>query len=259
MLEVCVEDPGGVREALAGGAGRIELCSALSLGGLTPSAALIGAAVALGAALGSPVPVHVLLRPRAGNFLYDRAEAELIATDLRSALDAGAAGVVIGANRPDGLLDGPLLERLAGLAREAAGRRHAPVALTLHRAFDLCADQPAALEAAIALGFDRVLTSGGASSAMAGRSMLAALARQARGRIRILAAGGIDPGNAAAILATGVDEIHASCQVPLPQSDAKLLELGFAPARQGRATASSVRALVSAIDEYHSPSATADR
>lgn len=245
MLEVCVEDLGGLGEALSGGASRIELCSALSLGGLTPSASLISAAV------GAPVPVHVLVRPRAGDFLYDAGEEDLIATDVRHAVDAGAAGVVVGANRPGGLLDEALLSRLVRVVREAGGHRGTPVALTLHRAFDLCSDLFAALEQAITLGFDRVLTSGGATSAMAGRAALSALASQARGRIRILAAGGIDPGNVGAILATGVDEIHASCQMPVSNADPRLVELGFVQARHGRATASSVRALASAMENWH--------
>jgi copper homeostasis protein CutC len=241
MLEVCVDDIDGFREALAGGAGRIELCSALALGGLTPSAALISTAVR------AAIPVHVLIRPRAGDFTYDAGEAELIGADIRAAVAAGAAGVVIGASRSDAQLDTSLLERLVRIAHEAAERRGRPVALALHRAFDLCADPIGALEAAIGLGFGTVLTSGGAESALAGRAMLAALVSQARGRIRILAAGGIGPENVAGILATGVDEIHASCQTPCPPSDPKLIEFGFAAASQGRVTAGSVRALASAI------------
>jgi copper homeostasis protein CutC len=241
MLEVCVDDIDGFRQALAGGADRIELCSALALGGLTPSAALISTAV------GAAIPVHVLVRPRAGDFMYDAGEAELIGADIGAAVAAGAAGVVIGASRSDAQLDTALLERLVRVAHEAAERRGRAVALTLHRAFDLCADLTGALEAAIGLGFGRVLTSGGAESALAGREMLATLVSQARGRIRILAAGGIGPENVADILATGVDEIHASCQTPGPPSDPKLIEFGFAGARQGRVTSGSVRALASAI------------
>lgn len=244
MLEVCVDDLGGLREALAGGASRIELCSALAVGGLTPSAALISAAVR------APVPVHVLIRPRAGDFVYDAGEDELIAADVRAAVNAGAAGVVIGANRPGGVLDSAHLQRLVAVARDAAGRRGGPLALTLHRAFDLCEDSGKALEAAITLGFDRVLTSGGAGSAMAGRERLTALVRQACGRIKILAAGGIDANNVDAVLATGVNEIHASCQVPLADADPRLVELGFAAARQGRVTASSVKALAAAMENW---------
>jgi len=244
MLEVCVDDIGGLRQALAGGAGRIELCSALACGGLTPSAALIGAAVR------APVPVHVLIRPRAGNFLYDAPEEELIAGDIRAAVEGGAAGLVIGANRAAAQLDAPLLERLVRHARAAAARRGRPVSLTLHRAFDVCADLIAALETAIALGFNRVLTSGGAESAVAGREVLASLVRHARGRIGILAAAGIDAGNVAAVLGTGVEEIHASCQVPEPAPDAKLVRLGFAEARPAGATAASVSALAAAIETW---------
>jgi copper homeostasis protein CutC len=244
MLEVCVDDIDGFREALAGGAGRVELCSALALGGLTPSAALISTAVR------AAVPVHVLIRPRAGDFIYNASEAALIEADIRAAVAAGAAGVVIGASRVDAQLDTALLERLVGIAREAAERRGRPVAVTLHRAFDLCADPGAALETAIGLGFERVLTSGGAESALAGREMLAALVSRARWRIKILAAGGIGPENVAVILATGVDEIHASCQTPLPPCDPKLIEFGFAGASQGRVTAGSVRALTSAITTW---------
>ena len=241
MLEVCVDDIDGFRQALAGGADRVELCSALALGGLTPSAALISTAVR------AAIPVHVLIRPRPGDFVYDADEAELIGADLRAAVAAGAAGVVIGASRADSRLDTSLLERLVRIAREAAARRGRPVALTLHRAFDLCADPLGALEAAIDLGFGTVLTSGGAGSALAGRDKLAALVSEARGRIRVLAAGGIGPENVAMILATGVDEIHASCQAPAPPSDPKLIELGFAQASPGRVTAAAVRALTEAI------------
>jgi len=244
MLEVCVDDLGGLKEALAGGAGRIELCSALALGGLTPSRALISTAVR------ARIPVHVLIRPRAGDFIYDAGEEELIASDIRAAVEAGAAGVVIGANRPESHLDGPLLERLVGVAHGAAERRGRAVSLTLHRAFDLCRAPLAALELAIELRFDRVLTSGGAETAIAGREMLAALAKLARRRIRILAASGIDPDNVGTILATGVDEIHASCQVPDSQGDPKLVELGFAMSAQGRATSRSVKALASAIEHW---------
>jgi copper homeostasis protein len=169
-------------------------------------------------------------------------------------VEAGAAGIVIGASRPDTQLDGPLLERLVSIAREAAARRGRAVSVTLHRVFDLCTDPIAAVEAAIGLGFDRVLTSGGAETAFAGRETLAALVKQARGRIGILAASGIDPGNVGAILATGVDEIHASCQVPLPHPDPQLLRLGFVAESHGRATAGSVRALAAAIDSWRSHS-----
>ena len=244
MLEVCVEDISGLWAAVEGGADRIELCSALALGGLTPSSALISAAARV------PVPVHVLIRPRAGDFVYDAREADLLAADIASAVAAGLAGIVIGASRPDATLDVALLEKLVGVARSAAAQRAKPIALTLHRAFDLCRKPLEALEATIQLGFDRILTSGGAETALGGRTTLTALARQTHGRIKILAGAGINPNNVASILATGVDEIHASCQVPLPPPDPRLIELGFIPAHTYRTTASAVSALASAMHAW---------
>lgn len=239
-----MEDISGLWAAVEGGADRIELCSALTCGGLTPSMALIGAAVR------APVPVHILIRPRAGNFVYDVREVELLVAEISSAVAAGSAGIVIGASRPDSTLDIALLEKLVSSARAAGEQRARPVALTLHRAFDLCKDPREALEAAIRLGFHRVLTSGGAESAMSGRAVLGALARQAQGRIKILAGAGINPSNVATILATGVDEIHASCQVPLPPPDPKLIELGFIPAHPYHTTAREVKALATAMQAW---------
>lgn len=244
MLEVCVEDIGGVSAAVEGGADRIELCTALPCGGLTPSIALIKEAVR------APVPVHVLIRPRAGDFIYDAREADLLAADTGSAVAAGAAGIVIGATGADGLLDIVLLEKLVRVARSAAEQRGTQVPVTLHRAFDLCREPLVALEAAVRLGFARILTSGGAETALAGRAMLTALAREARGRIKILAGAGINPSNVAAILATGVDEIHASCQLSLPAPHTKIIELGFVSARPSHTAASAVKALAGAMRDY---------
>ena len=244
MLEVCVEDVGGLQAAVTGGADRVELCSALPLGGLTPSAAMIEAAAR------APVPVHVLLRPRAGDFRYDAAEEELISRDLQKAAAVGLVGVVIGASRRNGELDIPVLTRLVARAREAGEKRGAPLSLTLHRAFDLCPDPVASLEQAISLGFDRVLTSGGAATAMAGRAVLAALVSRARGRIRILAGGGINPHDVGAILSTGVDEVHASCRMSVEEPDLRLVALGFVDAHPKRTDASRVAALITAMNNW---------
>ena len=147
MLEVCVEDISGLRAAMEGGADRVELCAALPLGGITPSPALLRAAARAG------IPVNVLIRPRAGDFIYDAAETQLMIADIREASSVGLAGVVIGASRPDGTLDAELLATLISVAREAGAVRGNPVSLTLHRAFDMCPDQAAALEVAVRLGF----------------------------------------------------------------------------------------------------------
>lgn len=217
LLEVCVEDVAGIHAAVAGGADRIELCAALAVGGLTPPASLIAAAAQ------APIPVHLLVRPRDGNFTYAAAEAALVAADIRAAAEAGLAGVVIGASRPDYQLDGELLAVWVAVARSAPR----PLSLTLHRAFDLCPDPLAALENAIALGFDRILTSGCAPKAIDGRATLAALVAAAGDRLTILAGSGIDATTLPPILETGVREVHASCRSPLGAVDAREISFGF--------------------------------
>lgn len=208
MLEVCIDEPAGIEAAVAGGADRIELCAALSVGGLTPPASLVRLAAE------APIPVHLLARPRDGDFCYTAAEAALIAEDISVAGQAGLAGVVIGASAPDRRLDIPLLVELVAHARAVGEARSQRLSLTLHRAFDLCPDLPAALEAAVELGFDRILTSGGEPRAVDALPMLAELHRRADGRLGILPGSGIDAACAPAILATGVRELHASCRSP---------------------------------------------
>lgn len=217
LLEVCVEDVAGIDAAIVGGADRIELCAALAVGGLTPPASLIAAAAQ------APVPVHLLARPRDGNFVYTAAEAALVAADIRAAAEAGLDGVVIGASRVDHGLDGDMLAAWVAVAR--SGPR--PLSLTLHRAFDLCPDPLAALETAVQLGFDRILTSGCTPKAVDGRDMLAALVAAAGDRLTILAGSGIDAVTLPPILETGVREVHASCRSPQGAADAREISFGF--------------------------------
>lgn len=138
-LEIAVTSPAGARAARENGADRVELCSALELGGLTPSAALVEAVAAEG------LPVQVLVRCRPGDFVHDAQEIALMAAEVRSVIASGAAGVVIGALTADGALDTAAVARLAEEAR-AAGR---PVDVTLHRAIDQSAD-PVATAALLA-------------------------------------------------------------------------------------------------------------
>ncbi|WP_294197334.1 copper homeostasis protein CutC [uncultured Sphingomonas sp.] len=221
LLEICVEDARGIAAAVAGGADRIELCAALDVGGLTPPASLIRAAAQ------APLPVHLLARPRAGDFVHDTAERALVAEDIRTAAEAGLAGVVIGASRPDHRLDDAALAEWIPHARALSVARGAPLSLTLHRAFDLAPDLPAALDTAIALGFERILTSGGAPVAAEALPMLATLVERAGDRITILAGSGVAPATLPAILATGVREVHASARAPLPAPDPVLVQFGF--------------------------------
>lgn len=196
-FELAVQDAAGIRIAGRVGPDRIELCSALALGGLTPSAALIEAAVA------ATVPVHVLIRPRAGDFDYDDQERAVIVRDVRWARDAGAAGVVVGATC-GGRIDAELVRAVVAEAGDAE--------VTFHRALDVVADPAAALREVAELGVARVLTSGGADHAADGRETLARLVRIAAGRIEVMAGGGVTRATAADILATGVDALHASAK-----------------------------------------------
>jgi copper homeostasis protein len=218
LLEVCVDTPAGLAAAIAGGADRIELCAALALQGLTPAPGLMAIAAQ------APIPIYPMIRPRNGDFCYDAGDLDAIRRDIDAVRAYGLAGVVIGANLADGQLDLEALERLVAHSQG--------LGLTLHRSFDLVPDQAVALEAAIALGFERVLTSGGALTAEAGAEHIAALVEQAAGRIAILAGAGVRPSNVAALVRrTGVREVHGSFGGPVAGADpdSKLGRMGFVP------------------------------
>lgn len=199
ILEICADSIASVRAAAAGGAGRVELCSALGDGGVTPSVGLMRAARRV-----EGLKMHVLIRPRGGDFVYDADETECMIADIKAALECGADGVVIGALKPDGSIDTATCRRLVEAARGCGN-------ITFHRAFDLCRDPFEALEQIIALGCNRVLTSGLAPSAEAGIDMLRRLNAMAAGRLTILPGGGVSPANAARIIReTGCRELHGS-------------------------------------------------
>ena len=246
-LEICVDDIAGVDAAVSGGADRLELCAALTLGGLTPTPSLIAAARDL------PIPVHMLVRPREGGFRYTARESALIAADIAAAAEAGLAGVVIGASATDHTLDSPLLADLVGHARICGAARGAPLSVTLHRAFDLCPDLPAALDTAIALGFDRILTSGGAAKAIDGLAMLTTLHRAAAGRIVILPGSGIDASNATRFLDAGLQELHASCGTTRPSTgvgDSRERQFGFTAPNRRVTDPGRVRDLKLVLDSF---------
>ena len=201
LLEVCCGSPESVAAAVAGGARRIELCAHLELDGLTPPMEWVRDAKTRYPDL----LVHVLIRPRAGDFVYAAEEADTMVLQIREALEAGADGIVIGALTPAGDVDLALLKRLISVI--PAGR----ASVTFHRAFDVCRKPFDALEQIIGLGCDRILTSGQQPTVVEGTDMLRALRQRARGRILILPGGGVTPENAARVLAgTGCVEIHAS-------------------------------------------------
>ena len=204
LIEVCANSAASCVEAARGGAARVELCAALPEGGTTPSLGEVAAARKAAPEL----KLHVLIRPRAGDFCYSELELQTMEADIEYVKAAGADGVVFGCLRPDGTLD---TEANARLLRAAAG-----LSTTFHRAFDVCVDPRAALEELIAAGFDRVLTSGAASTALDGADLLAELVRQAAGRIAVMPGCGVNENNAAELAQrTGAVEFHSSAREEL--------------------------------------------
>lgn len=234
QLEICAETLQACAAAREGGADRIELCSDLAEGGVTPSHGLIRRAM-----LESKLPVHVMLRPRAGNFTYSAAEFDVICSDLEHAAQLGAAGVVCGVLRQDNTVDE---ERTAKLVKLAG-----PLELTFHRAFDCAPDLAQALESVIACGCGRVLTSGGKPSAGEGEGTLAALSKQAQGRIRIAAGAGITVQIAARLLARMRVDLHTSLRRPLVADGERELVTGPGGEPPFELQASDVRILAGLI------------
>jgi len=199
-LEVCVDSTAGALAAEAAGADRVELCCALFEGGLTPSAGAIAATVAA-----ASIDVHVLIRPRGGDFIYDGHEVRAMLRDIEVAAEAGARGVVLGALTPDGDVDTALCERLVA----AAGG----LSVTFHRAFDMARRPLDALEAVVDLGADRLLTSGQEVSALEGAPLIAELVAAAGDRLVVMPGGGITERNIARVLdLTGASEVHCSAR-----------------------------------------------
>jgi copper homeostasis protein len=231
-LEVCVDNVHGLAAALAGGADRIELCSALDVGGLTPSAGLLRAASS------SPVPVVAMIRPRGGDFCFDALETQLMLDEIDAVAASGLQGVVLGASTADGQLDTRTLERLV---RRAADHG---LGCTLHRAIDLCPDLAQATRLAIDLGFERILTSGGASSALGGMGGLRRCFDAAGGRIAIMPGAGLHAGNVELLRAQlPLTDVHASCSEPLPPASPQVLAFGFDSGSRRQTSSTKVAAL----------------
>jgi copper homeostasis protein len=203
LIEACVDSVPSAMAAEAGGAGRVELCDNLIEGGTTPSAGTIAECRAR-----LRIPIFAMIRPRGGDFLYTDVEYAIMRRDIAHARSLGADGVVLGLLRPDGSVD---VERTRALVEAAR-----PLPVTFHRALDVARDADQALDALIALGVDRVLTSGQAATAPEGAAVIARLVRRAAGRIGILPGCGIDETNVRRLVAdTGAREVHVRGTSPL--------------------------------------------
>jgi copper homeostasis protein len=203
LIEVCVDSVASAVAAERGGARRLELCANLLEGGITPSAGLIELVRARTSA-----GLQVMIRPRGGDFCYTMEEFETMRCDIVAAKKLGADGVVLGILDVHGHVDIERTRQLIELAR--------PLNATFHRAVDMSADLFRALEDISATGADRLLTSGGEPAAVQAVDTIARLVKAARGRVAIMAGGGIDKRNAASIIEqTGVREIHVGLRSPV--------------------------------------------
>ena len=204
LIEVCVDSVASAVAAERGGAQRVELCSDLLEGGVTPSLGLLEAVrskISIG--------INPIIRPRAGDFCYSDEDFDVMCRDVEAAKNSGADGVVLGILDPAGRVDVQRTRQLIDVAR--------PLTATFHRAFDMSADLLLSLEDVCATGADRLLTSGGEQSCLQGIDMISQLVQAGGRRIAIMAGGSIGPENVATIVdRTGVKEIHVGLASALP-------------------------------------------
>ena len=241
VVEVCVDSVASALAAERGGAQRIELCSDLLEGGVTPSVGLLGVVRSKLA-----IAIHPIIRPRPGDFCYSEAEFESMLRDIEIAKSEGADGVALGILEEEGHVDVPRTRQLVELAR--------PLSVTFHRAFDMSAELFRALEDVCATGADRILTSGGEQECLQGVDTVARLVADAGGRIKIMAGGRIGIPNAPTIVEqTGVTDIHVGLGTPVRSPMVhrnSRLSLGKAQGREYERTQvleDSVRQLIRAI------------
>jgi copper homeostasis protein len=200
ITEICSDSINSAKVAERAGGDRIELCQGLSLGGLTPSFALISECCK-----NLSIPVFVLIRPRSGDFYYSGSEYGLILEDIRFCRNAGASGIVAGFLNPDGSIDKQRLKEAVCMAK--------PMEVTFHRAFDMCRDWENSLEEIINCGCDRILTSGLHNTAAEGKDIIRKMVEKAGRRIKIVAASGITEKNVVEILNyTRCKEVHFSAK-----------------------------------------------
>ena len=198
-VEVCAYSLFSCLAADRAGAQRVELCASPWEGGTTPSAGLVEQAL-----LETSLEIHAMVRPRGGDFVYDTSEKQTMLAEARSLITQGVHGIVVGALKPDGSLDVEFLREF----RAIAGDRE----LTCHRAIDVSKDPIQVMEELIALGFNRILTSGGKNKALDGLENIAELVQAAKGRIQIMAGSGVNPVNCLDFVQIGVNAVHLSAR-----------------------------------------------
>jgi copper homeostasis protein len=236
LLEICVDSPAGLKAAVEGGADRIELCSSLAVGGLTPSPGFMAFAAK------SIRPSRAMIRPRVGDYVYSEDEIDVMRRDIDAVRAAGLAGVVIGASLPSWQLDEKTITRLA---EHAAG-----LELTLNRTVDMSPDPLAAVDLALSLGFRSILTSGGSLKAPDGVETIAAMVRRAGDGLEILAGSGLNPDNARQLIErTGVRAVHGSFSAPWPDIDEKLVRFGYIASGARETSLAAVRRMKSVLLE----------
>jgi copper homeostasis protein len=202
LFELCADSLEAARAAQAGGADRMELCEQLTIAGITPSIALLNAVLSE-----VSIPVHVLIRPRGGDFVYSGAEFSVMRRQIEQAKAAGAAGIAVGVLLPDGQVDVERTKALFELAR--------PMKVTFHRAFDETSDLGQALEDVIDSGADCLLTSGGAANVLDGAEEIGRLQDQAGDRLEVMAGGGLKLANLAEVVRRSrVTCLHGSLARP---------------------------------------------
>lgn len=198
-VEVCAFSLESCLNAERAGAHRIELCSGPGEGGTTPSSGLVSLVKTK-----VSIPVYAMIRPRGGDFVYDEMELETMLSEIDALKKIGVDGVVMGALRPDGTVDQELMKLLVEAAH--------PLGITFHRAFDVTSDPYRTMDFLVDLGIERILTSGLEANVDAGMGMLKKLVAYAKGRIEIMAGGGVRPSNVAELIGVGVDCIHLTAK-----------------------------------------------
>lgn len=211
LIEVCVDNIESLHTALEAGAKRIELCAALSVGGITPSWAFANYAVK-----NSPVPVYTMIRQRAGDFLFSPSEIDMMNDEVQMMRELGAGGIVIGALNADASINLQASQKWIDSAGD--------LGITFHRAFDVVQDWQYSLEQVIALGCERILTSGQQATAELGKQQLKQFVERADGRLSIMPGCGVNTNNALDLIElTGAHEIHLSGKAQRPSA---MIDLG---------------------------------